>query len=81
MQTLLMYNYFKDAQKIAKELKSSFSSDPDRLAELRRIEQVAEHNSIALNLISRLGTLDPSLKVYFEFNYHPHFATAVVRRS
>lgn len=79
--TLLIYNYFNDAQKIAKELKSSFSSDPDRLAELRRMEQVAEHNGIAQNLISRLGTLDPSLKVYFEFNYHPHFATVVVKRS
>lgn len=81
MQTLLMYNYFKDAQKIAKDLKSSFSGDLNRLAELRRLEQVAEHNGIALNLISRLGTLDSSLKVYFEFTHHPHFATAVVKRS
>lgn len=76
-----MYNYFKDAQKIAKELRSSFTNDSDRLAELRRIEQVAEHNGVALNLICRLGTIDPSLKVYFEFNHHPHFATAVVKRS
>lgn len=81
MQTLHMYNYFKDAQKIAKELKSSFSGNPDRLAELRRIEQVAEHNAIALNLICRLGSLDPSLKVYFEYSHHSHFATAVVKRS
>ncbi|WOG91301.1 hypothetical protein DCAR_0310549 [Daucus carota subsp. sativus] len=79
--TLHMYNYFKDAQKIAKELKSSFSGNPDRLAELRRIEQVAEHNAIALNLVCRLGTLDPSLKVYFEYSHHSHFATAVVKRS
>ncbi|EOY31182.1 hypothetical protein QUC31_019911 [Theobroma cacao] len=79
--TLVMYNYFKDAQRIAKEVKSSFAADPDRLAELRRLEQVAEHNSVALNLICRLGALDPSLKVSFEFSHHPFFATAVVRRS
>ncbi|KAF3967354.1 hypothetical protein CMV_008646 [Castanea mollissima] len=53
LSTLVMYNYFKDAQRIAKEAKSSFSNDPDKLAELRKIEQVAEHNSIALNVISR----------------------------
>ncbi|KAB2016620.1 hypothetical protein ES319_D08G107800v1 [Gossypium barbadense] len=29
--TLAMYNYFKDAQRIAKEVKSSFSNDPERL--------------------------------------------------
>ncbi|XVF34582.1 hypothetical protein REPUB_Repub18cG0071000 [Reevesia pubescens] len=81
IQTLVMYNYFKDAQRIAKEVKSSFSNDPDRLAELRRLEQVAEHNSVALNLICRLGALDPSLKVSFKFSHHPFFATAVVRRS
>lgn len=74
-----MYNYFKDAQRIAKEIKSSFSNDPEKLAELRRIEQVAEHNGIALNVISRVGALDPSLKV--EFTHHPCFATAVVKRS
>ncbi|XP_021277230.1 N-alpha-acetyltransferase 35, NatC auxiliary subunit [Herrania umbratica] len=79
--TLVMYNYFKDAQRIAKEVKSSFSNDPDRLAELRRLEQVAEHNSVALNLICRVGALDPSLKVSFEFSHHPFFATAIVRRS
>ncbi|KAK3006450.1 hypothetical protein RJ639_015960 [Escallonia herrerae] len=81
LSTVVMYNYFKDAQRIAKELRSSFSSDPERMEELRRIEQVAEHNAVALNLISRLGTLDPSLKVHFEFNYHPQFATVVVKRS
>ena len=76
-----MYNYFKDAQKIAKEVKSSFSNDPDRLAELRRLEQVAEHNSVALNIICQVGALDRSLKVSFEFIHHPFFATAVVKRS
>ncbi|KAH9805295.1 MAK10 [Citrus sinensis] len=63
LSTLVMYNYFKDAQRIAKEIKSSFSNDPEKLAELRRIEQVAEHNGIALNVISQVGALDPSLKL------------------
>ncbi|KAM3300898.1 N-alpha-acetyltransferase 35, NatC auxiliary subunit isoform X1 [Capsicum chacoense] len=76
-----MYNCFKGAQRIAKELRSSFSNDPDKMAELRRIEQVAEHNSVALGLISRLGAVDASLKVQFEFSHHPFFATAVVKRS
>lgn len=79
--TLVMYNYFKDAQRIVKEIKSSFSNDPDRLAELRRLEQVAEHNAVALNLICRVGALDPSLKVSLEFSYHPYFATIIVKRS
>ncbi|XP_031261362.1 N-alpha-acetyltransferase 35, NatC auxiliary subunit isoform X3 [Pistacia vera] len=79
--TLVMYNYFKDAQKIAKEIKSSFSNDPERLAELRRLEQVAEHNVVAVNVICRLGAIDPSLKVSFEFSHHPYFASAVVKRS
>ncbi|KAF7148578.1 hypothetical protein RHSIM_Rhsim03G0251800 [Rhododendron simsii] len=77
----VMHNCFKDALRIAKELRSSFSHDPERVAELRRIEQVAEHNGVALNLICRLGTLEPSLKVYFEFSHHPYFATVVVKRS
>lgn len=76
-----MYNYFKDARRIAKEVKSSFSNDPERLAELRKLEQVAEHNSVAQNVICRLGALDPSLKVSFEFSHHPFFATVVVKRS
>lgn len=76
-----MHNCFKDALRIAKDLRSSFSHDPERVAELRRIEQVAEHNGVALNLICRLGTLEPSLKVYFEFSHHPYFATIVVKRS
>ncbi|KAF3453751.1 hypothetical protein FNV43_RR04192 [Rhamnella rubrinervis] len=81
LSNLVMYNYFKDAQRIAKEVKSSFSNDPDKLAELRRLEQVAEHNNVALNVICRVGVGDPSLKVSFEFNHHPYFATAVVKRS
>ncbi|XP_070018687.1 uncharacterized protein LOC107759030 [Nicotiana tabacum] len=81
LSNLSMYNCFKEAQRSAKDLRSSFSNDPDKMSELRRIEQVAEHNSVALGLISRLGTLDPSLKVQFEFSHHPFFATAVVKRS
>ncbi|KAE8718948.1 MAK10 isoform 2 [Hibiscus syriacus] len=79
--TLAMYNYFKDAQRIAKEVKSSFSNDPERLAELQKLEHVAEHNSAAQDLICRLGALDPSLKVSFELSHHPFFATVVAKRS
>ncbi|PIM99375.1 Glucose-repressible protein [Handroanthus impetiginosus] len=79
--TLSMYNCFKDAQRVAKELRGNFSNNPEKLAELRQIEQVAEHNSVALNLLSRLGALEPSLKISFEFTHHQHFAVAVVKRS
>ncbi|KAL3535910.1 hypothetical protein ACH5RR_004371 [Cinchona calisaya] len=80
-ETLSAYNCFKDAQRIAKELRSSYSNDPDKLNELLSIEQVAEHDVVALNLVCRLGTLDQSLEVYFEFSHHPYFASAVVKRS
>jgi len=76
-----MCDYFKEAQKIAKELKGSFANDPDMTAELRRIEQVAERNNIAMTVISRLGTPDPSVKVSFTLCHHPFFATAIVKRS
>lgn len=81
LSSLSMYNCFKETQRIAKELRSSFSNDFDKMAELRRIEQVAEHNSVALSLISRLGAVDASLKVQFEFSHHPFFASVVVKRS
>lgn len=81
LQTRVIYNYFKEAQRIAKEVKSSFANDPDMMAELRRVEQVAEHNNIALNVICRVGALDPSLKISFTFCHHPFFATAIVKRS
>lgn len=81
LSSVSMYNCFKETQRIAKELRSNFSNDSDKMAELRRIEQVAEHNSVALSLISRLGAVDASLKVQFEFSHHPFFATAVVKRS
>ncbi|KAI3982102.1 hypothetical protein MKX01_019008 [Papaver californicum] len=79
--TIVKYNYFRDAQQIAKELRGSFSSDPDRLAELKQIEQVAEYNWVALNVIGQAGANDPSLNISFEFNHHPCFAVAVVKRS
>ncbi|KAK4265252.1 hypothetical protein QN277_026329 [Acacia crassicarpa] len=78
---LVMCDYFKEAQKIAKDAKSCFANDPDKMSELRRVEQVAEHNSVALNLICRIGAIDRSLKVSFEFSHHPVFATAIVKRS
>jgi hypothetical protein len=81
LQTLVMCDYFKEAQKIAKELKSSFANDPEMMAELRRIEQVAERNNIALTVISRLGTPDSSVKISFTLSHHPFFATAIVKRS
>ena len=62
-----MCDYFKEAQKVAKDAKSCFANDPDKMSELRRIEQVAEQNSVASNLICRLGAIDPSLKVSFGF--------------
>ncbi|KAK9141756.1 hypothetical protein Syun_011156 [Stephania yunnanensis] len=80
-ETLVKYNYFRDAQRIVKELRSSFSSDPDRLDELRQIEQIAEHNRVALNVICQAGASDTSLKVSFEFTHSPCFAIAVVKRS
>ncbi|GJM87261.1 hypothetical protein PR202_ga03198 [Eleusine coracana subsp. coracana] len=78
---LVKYNFFKETQKIIPSLRGSFASEPEKLAELRRIEQVAEHNRIALNIISQVGAGDPSLRVSFEFTHHPHFAVAVVKRS
>lgn len=80
-QDLVKYNFFKEIQKIVPSLRGSFASEPEKLAEVRRIEQVAEHNRIALNIISQVGAGDPSLRVSFEFTHHPHFAVAVVKRS
>nr|CAB3448237.1 unnamed protein product [Digitaria exilis] len=78
---LMKYNFFREIQKIIPSLRGSFASQPEKLAELRQIEQVAEHNRIALNIISQVGPDDPSMRVSFEFTHHPHFAVAVVKRS
>jgi N-alpha-acetyltransferase 35, NatC auxiliary subunit len=80
-QDLVKYNFFKEAQKIIPSLKGSFASEPEKLVELRRIEQVAEHNMIALNIISQVGAGDPPLRVSFKFTHHANFAVAVVKRS
>lgn len=82
-QILVRYNNFSDVLRICKELRNSLSgdNDHDKLAELLKIEQVAEHNRIAMNIIRLAGTHDPSLNVSFELTYHPWFAVAVVRRS
>ncbi|KAM0883840.1 hypothetical protein ACQ4PT_031369 [Festuca glaucescens] len=81
MADVMKYNFFKEIQKIIPSLKGSFAGDPGKLAEIRQIEQVAEHNRIALNIINHVGAGDPSLRVSFEFTHHPHFAVAVVKRS
>ncbi|XP_048551112.1 N-alpha-acetyltransferase 35, NatC auxiliary subunit isoform X1 [Triticum urartu] len=81
MADVMKYNFFKEIQKIIPSLKGSFASEPEKLAELRQIEQVAEHNRIALNIINHVGASDPKLRVSFEFTHHPHFAVAVVKRS
>ncbi|KAL6911654.1 hypothetical protein ACP4OV_000459 [Aristida adscensionis] len=81
LSDLVKYNFFKEIQKIIPSLKGSFANEPEKLAELRRIEQVAEHNRIALNIIRHVGAGDQSLRVSFEFTHHPHFAVAVVKRS
>ncbi|BAS81437.1 Os02g0803250 [Oryza sativa Japonica Group] len=52
---LTKYNFFKEIHKITPSLRGSFASEPEKLAEIRQIEQVAEHNRIALNIISQVG--------------------------
>lgn len=80
-QNVMKYDYFGDAQRISIMLRDSFSDDPDKLAELQQIERVAEYNKIALHVINKLDFNDSSLKITFEFNHHPYFAVAVVKRS
>lgn len=75
------HNYFREAQRIIASLKGSFSGEPDKLLEVRQLEQVAEHNRIALNVVNQVGGQDPSLRVSLEFTHHPYFAVAVVKRS
>ncbi|XP_031483391.1 uncharacterized protein LOC116252912 isoform X2 [Nymphaea colorata] len=78
---IVRYNYFRDIQRISKELRGTFSGDPERLSELRQIEQVAEHNRIALNVIHQVGACDPSLEISFVFGHHTCFAVAMVKRA
>lgn len=80
-QSIVKDNYFKEAQRIITSLRGSFASNPGKLIELQQLEQVAEHNRVALNVINQIGAHDPSLRVSFEFIHHPHFAIAVIKRS
>lgn len=75
------YHYFLDAQKFVAALRVRLGSEGGRLAELQQIEQVAEHNRIALSVIDRVGPSDPSLRVTLEFDRHPCFAVAAIKRS
>ncbi|CAA6669967.1 unnamed protein product [Spirodela intermedia] len=74
-------HYFLDAQKIVAALRGRLGNEAGRLAELQQIEQVAEHNRIALSVIDRVGPSDPSLRVTLEFDRHPCFAVAAIKRS
>ncbi|PKA48850.1 hypothetical protein AXF42_Ash016366 [Apostasia shenzhenica] len=80
-ESVVEHNFFREAQRIITSLRGSFSGDTDRLLELRQLEQVAERNRIALNVINQIGASDRSIKVSFEFPHHPFFAVAMVKRS
>jgi N-alpha-acetyltransferase 35, NatC auxiliary subunit len=80
-QDVVRCDYFKEIQRITTSLKGSFADAPEKLLEIRKIEQVAERNRIAANVINQLGASDPSLRVSLELTHHPHFAVVVVRRS
>ncbi|KAG8072796.1 hypothetical protein GUJ93_ZPchr0006g46170 [Zizania palustris] len=81
MADVMKCNFFNEVQKIIPSLRGRFASEPEKLAEIHQLEQVAEHNRIALNIISQVGAGDPSLRVSFEFTHHRHFAVAVVKVS
>lgn len=81
ISNVLKHNYFREVQRIITSLRGSFARDPERLLELHRLEQVVEHNRVALSVIERVGANDASLEISFEFPYHPYFAVAVVKRS
>ncbi|KAK1275062.1 hypothetical protein QJS04_geneDACA001526 [Acorus gramineus] len=74
-------NYFRDVQRISTLLRSRIPEDSEKLTEIRQIEQVAEHNRIAVNVINQARSYGSSLRVSFEFSQHPFFAVAVVKRS
>ncbi|XP_078437629.1 MAK10 homolog isoform X2 [Wolffia australiana] len=72
--------YFVDVQKIVAVLKAKLGEGASKFAELQQIEQVAEHNRIALGIIDKLGPSDPSLRVTLEFDCHPCFGVATIKR-
>ncbi|WOL00497.1 N-alpha-acetyltransferase 35, NatC auxiliary subunit [Canna indica] len=81
ISSVVKENYFREAQRIITSLRGCFAGNPDKLLELQQLEQVAERNRVAINVINQIGAHDPSLRVSFEFSHHPHFAIAVIRRS
>lgn len=81
MQNVVERNHFREVQRILASLRGSFAGDPNKLWELRQLEQVVEHNRIALSMIGKVGESDPSLEIKFEFQYHPFFPVAVIKRS
>ncbi|KAM7252480.1 hypothetical protein ACFE04_024363 [Oxalis oulophora] len=76
--TVLRDKFRKGVQIAQNQLLSTYPSYKESTTYARF--SVAEHNVVALNVICRLGPIDPSLKVSFEFSQHPFFATAVVKR-
>ena len=75
------YHYFLDAQKIVATIRGRLGEGDAMFLELQQIEQVAEHNRIALNVLDRLGPSDPALRVTLEFDRHPCFGVAAIKRS
>lgn len=69
----MLYKIFKEIEKIIPSSKGTFASRPEKLAELRQIEQVADHNRIAINIIDHVGVGDPLLRASFEFTHHHQF--------
>ncbi|KAJ3695497.1 hypothetical protein LUZ60_000874 [Juncus effusus] len=78
---VVQYDYFREIQRISVSLKGSFAGQPEKLSELRQIEQVAERNRIALNVINQLGAGNPSFRVSLDLSHHPYFAVLLVKRS
>ncbi|KAL0922272.1 hypothetical protein M5K25_006245 [Dendrobium thyrsiflorum] len=81
ISNVVKHNYFREVQRILASLRGSFSGDSNKLLELHQLEQVVEHNRIALSVIDKVGASDPSLEIRFEFQHHPFFPVAVVKRS
>ncbi|KAI0518998.1 hypothetical protein KFK09_006437 [Dendrobium nobile] len=81
ISNVVKHNYFREVQRILASLRGSFAGDSNKLLELHQLEQVIEHNRIALSVIDQVGASDPSLEIRFEFQHHPFFPVAVVKRS
>ncbi|XP_020579472.1 N-alpha-acetyltransferase 35, NatC auxiliary subunit [Phalaenopsis equestris] len=81
ISNVVKHNHFRDAQRILVSLRGSFAGDSIKLLELRQLEQVVEQNRIALSVIDRACKSDSSLEITFEFQHHPFFPVAVVKKS